>query len=80
MSGLELTHDTVDVGPVDARVQRAAAVHVADRVASEHPHPLDEQMPKLAGRLTGRNPEARQQLLDLLDALGVTPAARRRAT
>jgi hypothetical protein len=52
--------------------QHRAAVHVADHVARQHPHPLDDTMPKLAGRLTARNPAARAQLLELLDALGLT--------
>lgn len=73
--------DTMGFGPVltSQQQKRAAAVHVADRIAAEHPHPLDDQMPKLAGRLTGRDPDARQELVDLLDVLGLAPAGRRRA-
>lgn len=50
---------------------RRAAVHVADRVAAEHPHPLDQEMPQLAGQLIAKNPAVRQQLHDLIDALGL---------
>lgn len=73
--------DSLGFGPVltSQQQRRAAAVHVADRIAAEHPHPLDDQMPKLAGRLIGRDPHARQELVDLLDVLGLAPANRRRA-
>lgn len=47
------------------------AVHVADRVGTEHPHPADQEMPQLAGQLIAKDPEVRQQLHDLLDALGL---------
>lgn len=53
-------------------IARRAAVHAADRVAAEHPHELDELMPKLAGRTIAHNPTARAELLLLLDALGLT--------
>lgn len=71
MSGKELgvtSLGSVDVQPAQAR---RAAVHAADRIAAEHPHPLDDEMPALAGQLIARNPDARRQLLELLDALGL---------
>lgn len=77
MSGRELDQHVLAVGTVDARLQRAAAVHIADRIAAEHPHPLDPQMPKLAGRLIGRDPAVAAGVLELLDALGIRTAARR---
>ena len=77
MGGRELDQHVLAVGHVDPRVQRAAAVHVADRIAAKHPHPLDEQMPKLAGRLIGRDPIVAAGVLELLDALGIRAAARR---
>lgn len=55
---------------------RKAAVHVADRVAAEHPHALDDDMPKLAGRLTGRDPVVAAGLRELLAALGLLPDGR----
>lgn len=77
MGGREV--ETLGFGPVNvnASLQRAAALHVADRLAVEHPHPLDDQMPRLAGRLVGRDPEVRRQARELLDALGLLPKTRR---
>lgn len=73
--------ETLGFGPVVTSQQqrRAAAVHAADRIAAEHPHSLDELMPRLAGRLIGRDPEVRRELVDLLDVLGLAPTNRRRA-
>jgi len=59
-------------------MERRAAVHAADRIGVEHPHELDELMPKLAGRTVAHDPEARAGLLLLLDVLGLTPATHRR--
>jgi hypothetical protein len=50
---------------------RRAAVHVADRIAGEHPHPLDALTPKAAGRELAQDPSVRQDVLELLDALGL---------
>lgn len=52
--------------------QRRAAIHVADRIAAEHPHDLDGIMPRLAGRQIASDQGARAELLDLLDVLGLT--------
>jgi len=64
-------------GPMPGRngdqVRRDAAVHVADRVAAEHPHPLDELMPKLAGRQLASDPVVAADVLELLAALGLIP-------
>jgi hypothetical protein len=49
---------------------RRAAVHVADRIGSEHPHPDDESNPRLAGHAVAQNPDAREDVLELLDAIG----------
>lgn len=70
--GAELKHDALIVGDVTTDQLRAAAVHCADRVAAEHPHPLDDYMPKLAGRLIAQDPTVRGDLLELLDAIGLT--------
>jgi hypothetical protein len=43
-----------------------AAIHIADRVAAEHPHELDDTMPRLAGRLLGKDPAVQAELTDLL--------------
>jgi hypothetical protein len=54
---------------------RAAAVHIADRVAAEHPHPLDELMPRLAGRQLAADPVVSAGVLELLDAIGLLETA-----
>lgn len=63
-------------GPSGQAVARAAAVHLADRVAAEHQHPLDNQMPNFAGRIIAKNPAVRAHLLELLDQLGLTNQTR----
>ena len=81
MSGREQPDLLPITDPDPARrreMERAAAVHAADRIAAEHPHALDGVMPKLAGRTVAHDPEARAGLLLLLDVLGITPAAHRR--
>lgn len=54
-----------------ARIERAAAVHAADRVGAEHPHPFDDEMPRLAGQIIAKDPAVRQKVHDLIDALGL---------
>lgn len=49
---------------------RRAAVHVADRIGAKHPHPDDDLKPALAGRAIAHNPDAREDVLELLDAIG----------
>ena len=63
---------------VTARQARAAAVHIADQVGAEHPHPLDDVMPKLAGRTLAADPAVSTQVTDLLAALGIRPDQIRR--
>ena len=65
---------------VTARQARAAAVHIADRVAAEHPHPLDDLMPRLAGKQLATDPVIADELSDLLGALGIRPDHIRRPT
>jgi hypothetical protein len=69
--GMELA----DYGPKpttsDADLQRQASVRVADQVTKQHPHPFDDDMPKLAGRLIARDPIAAAGVLELLAALGL---------
>ncbi len=67
--------ESMGFGPVlTSRQQlRAAAVHVADRVAAEHPHPLDDLMPRLSGRLIADDPAVTAGVLDLLAAIGIRP-------
>jgi hypothetical protein len=80
------THPTRGIGPKVAPTEaslvgttelkpkqlRAASVHVADRIAAEHPHPLDDEAPRLAGRLLAADPLVRAGLRELLDQLGIT--------
>ncbi|MER6350571.1 hypothetical protein ABT186_01640 [Streptomyces sp. NPDC001634] len=73
MGGQELRQEFA-VGQSTTREIRAAAVHVADRIAAEHPHPLDDTMPKLAGRLLAKDPIVAAGILELLDAIGLRPA------
>lgn len=53
--------------------KRRAAINVADRVAADYPHPLDTDDPINAGRSIAYDRRARADLIDLLDALGLTP-------
>lgn len=71
MSGRELDQYVLAVGAPTAKQTRAAAVHVADRIAAEHPHPLDDVMPRLAGRTLARDPAVAAGVLELLDVLGL---------
>ncbi|WP_147267267.1 hypothetical protein [Streptomyces sp. SDr-06] len=63
----------IPLGRFEPKQLRAAAVHVADRVAARHPHDLDAVMPHLAGRLVAKDPAVADELLELLDVLGLTP-------
>ena len=71
MSGRELDQYVLAVGAPTARQTRAAAVHVADRIAAEHPHPLDDVMPKLAGKQIAQDAAITAGVLELLDVLGL---------
>lgn len=71
MSGRELDQHTLILREMKGSEVRAAAVHAADHVAARHPHPLDDVMPKLAGRQLAADPVIAAGLLELLDALGL---------
>jgi hypothetical protein len=66
MGGLELK---VTLGPVDvtATQVRRAAIHIADRIGSQHPSELDDLMPRLAGKQTAHKPGVADDVLELLD-------------
>lgn len=72
--GLELGTDDPRRRKATPGQQRRAAVRVADSVGVEHPHPLDDLMPRLAGQQVGRDPEAAGKVRDLLAALGLDTA------
>ncbi|WP_405888796.1 hypothetical protein OG762_36510 [Streptomyces sp. NBC_01136] len=69
--------ELADYGPKpsipDAVLQRRAAVRIA-----EHPHPLDDRLPRLAGQELAMDPVIAAGVLELLDALGLRPKQRRR--
>ncbi|MEV0556314.1 hypothetical protein AB0I27_23030 [Streptomyces sp. NPDC050597] len=56
------------------RRERAAALRIADQVGAENPHPLDELMPRLAGRQLGQDPVIAAGVRELLDAIGLLEA------
>jgi hypothetical protein len=73
MGGRDLDQRGLTVTPLTRQQLRAAAVHVADRVAAEHPHPDDDTNPRNAGRELAHNPTVRAEVLDLLAAIGMRP-------
>lgn len=78
MSGREIEGGSIFIHHLDPErqreIDRAAALHIADRVAAEHPHPLDDGRPQLAGQAIARDPAVRDGLLQLLDAIGLLEA------
>ncbi|MFE2710531.1 hypothetical protein ACFXKI_00720 [Streptomyces mirabilis] len=76
--GIELA----DYGPkpttADAVLQRRAAVRIADQFGKEHPHPLDEYMPRIGGAVLAKDPAIAAGVLELLDQLGIRPDQIRR--
>jgi hypothetical protein len=71
MSGRELEIKQLGNADIGAEQALGAARHIACRVAAENPHLLDDDMPRLAGRLIGRDPLVAAGLLELLAALGL---------
>ncbi|MDG9703748.1 hypothetical protein [Streptomyces sp. DH37] len=53
------------------REQRRAALTVADRIAAEHPHPLDDTDPAAAGRALASQADIACELRGLLDCIGL---------
>lgn len=82
MSGREIESSGIAVPRLKPREQRrldrAAAVRIADQAGVENPHPLDESMPRLAGRQLGQDPVIAAGVLELLDAIGIKPDQIRR--
>lgn len=56
-----------------ADVLRRARVTVAAQVAAAHPHPLDDLMPRLAGRTLAQSPLIAAELKHALAAFGLLP-------
>jgi hypothetical protein len=63
--------DETPLPPITTDQERRTAVRAADFVAAEHPHPLDDTKPDVAGRELATDPLIRAGLLELLDALGI---------
>lgn len=78
MSGREIEGGSIFISHLapaeQQRIDRAAAVHVADRVAAEHPHPLDDGYPQLAGQAIACNPAVRDDVRYLLAVIGLLEA------
>ena len=72
MGGRDLELRNLGAVTVDPVKLRALAVHCADRVGAQHPTEHDDTDPKLAGRLMAHDPQARDEPLLLLDAIGYT--------
>ncbi|MGW7726291.1 hypothetical protein ACWGJ6_23515 [Streptomyces canus] len=70
MGGRDLELRNLGNVTVDRIKLRALAVHCADRIGAEHPTEFDDTDPELAGRLVAHDPQARDELLLLLDAIG----------
>jgi hypothetical protein len=64
----DLTAAPIGLDPTD---YRKAAVRIADQVAGEHPHPLDDIMPRLAGRQLGQDPVIALGVRELLTVLAI---------
>ncbi|MFD9284884.1 hypothetical protein ACFWD7_48050 [Streptomyces mirabilis] len=76
--GIELADYGPKPTPAEAAEQRKAAVRIADQFGVEHPHPLDERLPRLAGQELAMNPAIAAGVLELLDQLGIRPDQIRR--
>jgi len=72
MGGRDLELRNLGAVTVDRVKLRALAVHCADRIGAEHPTEFDDTDPELAGRLIAHDPAARNDVLELLDAIGYT--------
>ena len=71
--GLDLTTDDPRHRYASDEQRRKASVRVADQIAAEHPHPLDDVMPRLAGRQLAKDPAIADETRHLLDVLGLLP-------
>lgn len=70
----DLGEDMPLTPPTDRVLLRRAAVHVADRIAAENPHPLDDGYPALAGQAIARDPAVRDEIAEFFDLLGIKPS------
>jgi hypothetical protein len=70
MGGRELDQHVLGDTVTDPDLLRRAAVHIADRIAAQHPTDLDDLAPEYAGRLLAQDPTIRAGLRELLAAIG----------
>lgn len=70
MGGRELDQHVLGDTVIDPDLMRRAAVHIADRIAAQHPTELDDLAPEYAGRLLAQDPTIRAGLRELLAAIG----------
>lgn len=75
----DLGEDMPVTPPTNPELLRPAAVRIADRIAAEHPHPLDGRYPALAGQAIAKDPAVRAELAELFDLLGIKPPQIRKA-
>jgi hypothetical protein len=75
MGGRDLDTRSLGNATVDAQQALDAALHVADRVGGENPHPDDETNPRAAGKAIGQDPVIAAGVRELLAALGLPTAA-----
>lgn len=78
MSGRELDQHVLLVGEQDTDLARKTAIRIADHIGAEHPHPLDDVMPRIAGAVIAKDPAIATGVLELLAALGIRPDQIRR--
>ncbi|MFD4596802.1 hypothetical protein ACFWPQ_02090 [Streptomyces sp. NPDC058464] len=57
---------------IDPKTHQAAALHLADRIAAQHPTQWDDELPDYAGWLVAQDPTVRAAMHELLDAIGYT--------
>jgi hypothetical protein len=76
--GAELADYGAQPTTAEAAEQRKAAIRIADQIAAEHPHPLDDVMPRIAGAVIAKDPAIAAGVLELLAALGIRPDQIRR--
>jgi hypothetical protein len=72
MGGRELDQHVLGDTAINPALMRRAAVHLADRIAAQHPTELDDLAPEYSGRLLAQDPTIRAGLRELLDAIGYT--------
>lgn len=68
--GSDINQHVLATDPADKDEWRRMAVNVAGGIAFHHPHELDDENPKAAGRELAKNPLIAAGLRELLDYIG----------